>query len=65
MGERNAQVIRSEIEVARREVAASIAELRTEVSRTVDWREWYRLHPATFVVGAFMVGFMIGCRRDR
>ena len=64
MRERNAQAIRSEIEHARREVAASIADLRIEVSRSVDWREWYRRHPATFVVGAFMVGFMIGCRRD-
>ncbi len=64
MRERNAQLIRSDIERARQEVAASIADLRVEVSRTIDWRQWYRQHPATFVIGAFMVGFMIGCRRD-
>jgi hypothetical protein len=61
--ERDTDRIRSELERTRQEVAASLAEVRIEVSRSIDWREWYRRHPATFVIGAFMVGFTIGCRR--
>ncbi|MGA9521781.1 MAG: hypothetical protein WBV82_09965 [Myxococcaceae bacterium] len=57
-------MIRLDIEQARQEVAESLAELRIEVSRSVDWREWYRRRPGTILIGAFMVGFMIGYRRD-
>ncbi len=61
--ERETEMIRLDIEQARQEVAASLAELRVEVSRSVDWRSWYRRRPETFLIGAFVVGFMMGIRR--
>ena len=62
---RSPERIRADIERARNEVVQSIGDLRVEVARTVDWRQWYARSPGAFVVGAFLVGFMIGSRHGR
>jgi hypothetical protein len=62
-GERSAERIRADLERTRAELAQLVQALRLEVARTVDWREWFRRHPAAFLMGAFTVGFIAGTRR--
>lgn len=62
METRDADAIRRDLERARNELANSVQELRVEVARTVDWREWYRRNAGAFLIGAFAVGFIIGTR---
>jgi hypothetical protein len=58
--------IRADIERTRLEVVRSIDDVRLELWRAADWREWYRRHPEALLVGAFAIGFLIGTgRRDR
>jgi hypothetical protein len=60
---RSAQQLRAQLEAARGEVALSVEEVRRELSRKADWREWVRDNPAPFLVGAFAVGLWLGARR--
>ncbi len=52
----------AEIDRAREEVALQVSALREEISRTVDWREWYRRRPGLCLATAFAVGYLIGRR---
>ena len=62
-GDRSAERIRADLERTRAELAQLVQALRAEMARTVDWREWYRRHPAAFLFGAFALGFALGSRR--
>lgn len=53
----------ADIERTRERVATSVMALREQVARQVDWREWVRSRPGTFLAGAFVVGFILGQRR--
>lgn len=62
---RSADIIRADLERARLELAASVEDLRVEVARTVDWRQWYRRNTGAFLIGAFTVGFILASRKRR
>lgn len=57
--------IRAEIERTRAELALSVGELRQEVARATDWRQWVRERPLTCLGAAFFVGFLIGNSQRR
>lgn len=57
--------IRAEIERTRAELALSVGELRQEVARRTDWRQWVRERPYTCLGAAFFVGFLIGNSQRR
>jgi hypothetical protein len=65
--ERDPELLRAEAEIARTRarVAGSLVALRREMARRVDWREWVRLHPLSFVAGAFLLGALLGSRQQR
>jgi hypothetical protein len=52
----------AEIDRAREDVALQVSALREEISRTVDWREWYRRRPGLCLATAFALGYWIGRR---
>lgn len=58
--------IRRDIEASRRQIASSMAQLRTEVSasvdRALDWRRWVDDHPQAAIGIAFGVGLYFGLR---
>ncbi len=58
--------IRRDIEASRRQISASLGQLRAEVStsveRALDWRQWVHDHPQTAVGIAFGVGLYFGLR---
>jgi hypothetical protein len=62
MAQRSPAEIRSSIEVNRMELAASVENLRGEVTRLADWRGHVERHRSEIVVGAAVVGLMIGVR---
>jgi hypothetical protein len=39
-----------------------VGALREEISRTIDWREWYRRRPGLYLAAAFALGLWIGRR---
>jgi hypothetical protein len=53
----------ADIERTRERVATSVMALREQVARQIDWREWVRQRPGTFLAAAFAVGFIWGQRR--
>ncbi|WNG59231.1 DUF3618 domain-containing protein [Archangium gephyra] len=57
--------IRAEIERTRAELALSVGELRHEVARRTDWRQWVIERPYTCVGAAFFIGFLIGNSQRR
>ncbi|WPB80824.1 DUF3618 domain-containing protein [Archangium violaceum] len=57
--------IRAEIERTRAELALSVGELRHEVARRTDWRQWVLDRPYTCVGAAFFIGFLIGNSQRR
>ncbi|WP_257455929.1 DUF3618 domain-containing protein [Archangium lipolyticum] len=57
--------IRAEIARTRAELALSVSELREEVARRADWREWVRQRPLACVGAAFFIGFLIGNSQRR
>ncbi|PTL77997.1 DUF3618 domain-containing protein [Vitiosangium sp. GDMCC 1.1324] len=57
--------IRADIERTRAELIHSVGELREEVARRADWREWVRHRPLTCMGAAFFVGFLIGNSQRR
>jgi hypothetical protein len=56
---RDPAAIRAGIERARQEIEQSVAELRTNVSETLDWRNYVRAHPVAVFGGAVVLGVCI------
>ncbi len=59
---RDPAAIRAGIERARQEIELSVADLRNEVTRSLDVRRMVRERPLVFLGGAFAVGFLLGLR---
>jgi hypothetical protein len=51
--------IRAGIERARQEIEESVADLRTNVSETLDWRNVVRKHPIAVFGGALALGLIV------
>jgi len=62
MAQRSPAEIRSSIEANRMELAASVENLRGEVTRLTDWRAHVERHRSEIVLGAAVVGLMVGVR---
>jgi hypothetical protein len=54
----------AELSSSRDRLALSIQELRRELVRVVDWRQWIRRRPVLAVSLAFGLGFLLGRRDD-
>jgi hypothetical protein len=65
MAQRSPAEIRSSIESNRMELAASVERLRGEVTRLTDWRGQVERHRSELMVGAAVVGLLIGGRMMR
>jgi hypothetical protein len=65
MAQRSATEIRSSIESNRMELAASVDRLRGEVTRITDWRGHVQRHRNELMVGAAVVGLILGGRLMR
>jgi hypothetical protein len=57
---RTPQEIRASIEQNRHELGTSLEKLRGEVVRATDWRGQMRRHRTQVVIGAVVVGFVLG-----
>lgn len=62
MAQRSPEEIRSSIESNRMQLAVSVDRLRGEVTRLTDWRAHVERHRSEIVVGAAVVGLVIGGR---
>jgi hypothetical protein len=62
MAQRSPAEIRSSIESNRAELAVSVERLRAEVAHLTDRRGHLRRHRTEVVVGAAVVGLVIGAR---
>ena len=62
MAQRSAAEIRSSIESNRMELASSVERLRGEVARITDWRGHVQRHRNELMVGAAVVGLVVGSR---
>jgi uncharacterized membrane protein len=62
MAQRSPAEIRSSIETNRMELAASVERLRGEVTRMTDWRGQLERHRSELMVGAAVVGLVLGGR---
>jgi hypothetical protein len=62
MAQRSAEEIRSSIESNRMELAVSVERLRSEVARLTDWRGHLQRHRGEVLVGAAVVGLLVGSR---
>jgi hypothetical protein len=60
MPARSPQEIQHSIEHTRRELASSVEELRFKVKVLTDWRRQINEHRAAALVGAAVVGFVVG-----
>jgi hypothetical protein len=58
--ERSSQEIRSDIEAARVELGQTVETLRGRVNELTDWRRQVREHQRELVIGAAVVGFVVG-----
>ena len=58
--ERSSQEIRSDIEAARVELGQTVETLRGRVNELTDWRRQVREHQRELVIGATVVGFVVG-----
>jgi hypothetical protein len=65
MAQRSQAEIRSSIEANRMELAVSIDRLRGEVAHLTDWRGHVERHRPEVMVGAAVVGLLIGRRMLR
>jgi hypothetical protein len=59
-GTRSPELIRSEIEEQRRELAFSVNDLRSKVTEITDWRKQLVKNKRTALIGAAVAGFVIG-----
>jgi hypothetical protein len=62
MAQRSPAEIRSSIESNRMELAVSVERLRSEVAHLTDWRGHLERHRGEVLVGAAVVGLVIGGR---
>jgi hypothetical protein len=62
MAQRSPAEIRSSIENNRTELAVSVERLRSEVAHLTDWRGQLNRHRGEVLVGAAVVGLVIGGR---
>ena len=58
--QRSPEEIRASIEANRAELAVSLERLRGEVAEVTDWRKQIRDHQQEVLVGAAVVGFVLG-----
>ena len=58
--ERSSTEIRSDIEAARVELGQAVETLRGRVNELTDWRRQVREHQRELVIGAAVVGFVVG-----
>ena len=65
MAQRSADEIRDSIESNRTELAVSVERLRAEVVHLADWRGHLRRHRGEILVGAAVVGLLVGGRMLR
>jgi hypothetical protein len=56
---RDPEAIRAGIERARQEIEQSVADLRHNVSESLDWRNIVRKHPVATFAGALALGVCI------
>lgn len=54
--------IRRDIELQQRQLGTSVAALRGKVTELTDWRQQVRDHKRELIVGAAVVGFVVGAR---
>ena len=57
--------IRAGIERARAEVEQSVADLRSSVSETLDWRNYVRNHPGVAFGAVFTLGLLLARATSR
>jgi hypothetical protein len=62
---RSPEEIRNSIEANRMELAVSVQRLRGEVTRLTDWRGHVERHRSELMVGAAVVGLLVGGRMLR
>jgi hypothetical protein len=62
MAQRSPAEIRDSIESNRAELEVSLQRLRGEVAELTDWRAHVARHRREIMIGAAVVGFMIGAR---
>jgi hypothetical protein len=60
MQQRTPEQIRASIEANRAELAVSLHRLRGEVAEVTDWRKQIREHEQEVLIGAAVVGFVLG-----
>ena len=60
MPTRSPDEIRASIEVNRQELGTSLEKLRREVVHLTDWRGQIRAHQPQVLIGAAVVGFVLG-----
>ncbi len=65
MAQRSPAEIRDSIESNRTELAVSVERLRSEVAYVTDWRGHLERHRGEVLVGAAVVGLLIGARMLR
>ena len=65
MAQRTPAEIRSSIESNRMELAVSLDRLRGEVAHITDWRGHVERHRSELMVGAAVVGLVVGGRMLR
>jgi hypothetical protein len=59
-GTRTAEEIRRSIEANRAELGLAVERLRGEVAEATDWRGHIRRHQKEVLIGAAVVGFVLG-----
>ena len=59
-GTRSPELIRSQIEETRRELAFSVNDLRSKVNEITDWRSQLVKNKRNALIGAAVAGFVIG-----
>jgi hypothetical protein len=62
MAQRSPAEIRSSIEANRAELERSLQTLRGEVAELTDWRAHVNRHRRELMIGAAVVGFVLGAR---
>jgi hypothetical protein len=65
MPQRSPAEIRNSIEANRMELAVSVQQLRGDVARLTDWRGQIERHRSELMVGAAVVGLLMGTRMLR